>query len=91
MTAAQGEMAGGRRGEGGGLFASAPNALPKIIRGKITARWCLTGAENGLDRAWKQDSMIKETQHGREQESYGKYRITINIVTYSGILGLIYY
>ncbi len=38
MTAAQGEMAGGRGGDGDGLFASAENALPKIIRGKIRTR-----------------------------------------------------
>ena len=38
MTLVQAEITGGRAGDGGGLFASAENALAKIIRGKIRTR-----------------------------------------------------
>jgi len=38
MTAAQGEMAGGRGGDGGGLFTPAPNVLAKVVSGTIPVR-----------------------------------------------------
>ena len=39
MTETNGNSAGESGQDGDGLFASAENALPKIIRSKITARW----------------------------------------------------
>jgi len=44
MTEANGNNTGEPERDGDGLFASAPSAPPKTIRGKITVHWRPEGA-----------------------------------------------
>ncbi len=54
MTETNGNNAGELGQDGDGLFASAENALPKIIRSTISARWQADGTLRELKTVLKE-------------------------------------